>query len=106
MKKIKILIVFFSAILGSLSGNTQMASTGLESDFIIKDFKFENGESLPQLNIHYTTVGRPVKDNKGNILNAVLIMHGTMTGGYQLFSEQFANNLYNRGQILDTTKYF
>ena len=107
MKRIKILIVLGSAILRTLQGNTQINNpAGLESDFVIRDFKFESGETLSKLNIHYTTVGQPAKDNKGNIVNAVLIMHGTQGGGYQFFFEQFARNLYNRGQILDTTKYY
>jgi homoserine O-acetyltransferase/O-succinyltransferase len=107
MKQIKILILFWSTILVSLSGITQKKNSPvLESDFVIKDFKFESGESLPQLNIHYTTLGQPIKDKNGHVGNAVLIMHGTTGGGYQFLFEQFANNLYNPGQILDTTKYF
>ena len=107
MKKIKILIAFGTAILQTLQGNTQINnSSGREADFFIKDFKFESGETLARLKIHYTTVGQPAKDNIGNIVNAVLIIHGTQGGGYQFFFEQFASKLYNKGQVLDTTKYF
>ena len=106
MNKVKIVIIFWTVILESLPGNTQINPMGIQSDFIIKDFTFESGESLLQLKIHYTTLGRLVKDRNGNAVNAVLIMHGTTGGGYQFFFEQFASNLYNRGQLLDTTKYF
>jgi homoserine O-acetyltransferase len=94
-------------ILVSSTGITQTQnSASLESDFVIKDFRFESGEILSQLKIHYTTLGKLVKDRIGNTENAVLIMHGTTGGGYQFFFEQFASNLYGLGQILDTTKYF
>src|SRR5215471_4425232 len=106
MKKIKILLLLWCTIPASLPSSAQVPSSVSEADFVIKDYKFESGESLPQLNIHYSTLGQPVKNNKGDITNAVLIMHGTTGNGRQFLQPQFAGNLYNRGQILDTTKYF
>src|SRR4030095_10435421 len=103
MKKMKILILFLCTVTVSLPSITQTPSPVSESDFVINEFKFESGESLPQLNIHYITLGRAIKNNKGEITNAVLIMHGTTGNGRQFLREQFASNLYNQGQILDTT---
>ena len=78
----------------------------VEGDYTIKDFKFRSGESLPELKLHYLTIGTPVKDNNGVVRNAVLIMHGTGGTGAQFLSVQFANVLFGPGQLLDATKYF
>src|SRR5215510_2604086 len=76
------------------------------SDYTIKDFKFRSGETLPELKLHYLTIGTPAKDNSGVVRNAVLIMHGTGGTGAQFLSAQFANILFGPGQLLDATKYF
>ena len=78
----------------------------VEGDYTIKDFKFRSGESLPELRLHYSTIGTPAKDNSGVVRNAVLIMHGTGGTGAQFLSPQFANVLFGPGQLLDATKYF
>src|SRR6185295_682250 len=78
----------------------------VEGDYTIKDFKFRSGETLPELNLHYSTIGTPSKDNSGVIRNAVLIMHGTGGTGAQFLSPQFANVLFGPGQLLDAAKYF
>jgi homoserine O-acetyltransferase len=77
-----------------------------EGDFVIKDFKFRSGESLPELKIHYLTLGRPTRDSSGNIANAVLILHGTGGTGRQFLNAQFANVLYPAGGLLDTTRLY
>jgi len=48
-----------------------------EGDFVLRDFQFASGESLPQLRIHYRTFGQPRTDAHGVVRNAVLILHGT-----------------------------
>ena len=48
-----------------------------EGDFSIPDFEFNSGETLPELRLHYTTLGQPQYDNNGNTTNAVWIGHGT-----------------------------
>ena len=77
-----------------------------EGDFVMKDFKFRSGESLPELKIHYLTLGRPARDSSGNIANAVLILHGTGGTGRQFLAPQFANVLYPAGGLLDTTRMY
>lgn len=79
---------------------------GNEFDYVIKNFKFEDGESFPELNIHSITIGHALKDKGGRIINGVLIMHGTTGNGRQFLSDQFAGHLFNKGQLLDVTKYF
>ena len=77
-----------------------------EDDAVFADFTFANGERLPKLKIHYTTLGTPARDSKGNVTNAVMILHGTGGTGHQFFQPQFAGELFGSGQVLDTSKYF
>jgi homoserine O-acetyltransferase len=103
----KSILLFCIAIIYGLIGLAQINyPTAVEGDYIIKDFTFESKESISQLNLHYTTLGKPVKDETGRVINAVLIIHGTGSSGHQFLSEQFAGNLFNAGQLLDVTKYF
>jgi homoserine O-acetyltransferase/O-succinyltransferase len=78
----------------------------VESDYVVKDFKFKSGETLPELKLHYRTIGTPTKDANGVVRNAVLIMHGTGGTGAQFLSPQFGNVLFGPGQLLDATRYF
>ena len=81
--------------------------TPTEGDYIIRDFKFASGESLPELRLHYRTLGKPEKDAQGKTTNAVLIMHGTTGSGAQFVPRpEFANELFGKDQPLDTTKFF
>jgi len=48
-----------------------------EGDFVTHDFKFSDGQSLPEVRLHYTTIGTPQRDAGGRVTNAVLILHGT-----------------------------
>jgi homoserine O-acetyltransferase len=78
----------------------------VEGDFILRDFRFSNGETLPELRMHYRTLGTPRKDEKGIVRNAVWIGHGTGGSGDQFFRPEFAGELFGAGQLLDATKYF
>ena len=78
----------------------------VEGDAILKDFAFASGEKLPELKIHYTTLGTPQRDAKGHVTNAVMILHGTGGTGKQFFQPQFAGELFGPGQLLDTRKYY
>ena len=77
-----------------------------ESDYIIRNFRFASGESLPELRLHYTTIGQLHRDSHGKVDNAVLILHDTGGSGHNLLSEHFAGVLFGKGQLLDTNKYF
>src|SRR5690242_1749156 len=74
-----------------------------EHDFTIPNFRFESGEMLPALKLHYRTLGTPQRDARGGALNAVLILHGTTGSGRQFLNEQFAGVLFGPGQLLDAT---
>jgi homoserine O-acetyltransferase len=80
------------------------AEPAREGDFVIRDFKFRSGESLPQLKIHYLALGKAARDAGGHATNAVLVLHGTGGTGRQFLAPQFAGVLYGPGAPLDTTK--
>lgn len=78
----------------------------VEGDYIIRNFKFTSGETLPELKLHYRTLGKPVKNRKGIVTNAVWIGHGTGGSGAQFIRPEFAGELFGEGQPLDASKYF
>lgn len=77
-----------------------------EGDFMMHDFRFASGESLPELRIHYRTFGQPKRDSQGVVRNAVLILHGTGGNGTNFLRPVFAGELFGPGQLLDATRYF
>ena len=78
----------------------------VEGDYVIRNFKFASGETLPELRIHYRTIGQPARDAKGIVRNAVLITHGTTGSGAQFIRPDFAGELFGPGQPLDAARYF
>src|SRR2546423_9418919 len=77
-----------------------------EGDYTIHDLKFISGETLPELKIHYRTLGKIDKDAQGKVTNAVLIMHGTTGSGAQFIRPEFAGELFGKDKALDAAKYF
>lgn len=80
--------------------------TPVESDFVISNFQFRSGETLPQLRLHYRTVGRPERNAQGVVQNAVLVLHGTGGTGAQFIRPEFAGELFREGGLLDASRYF
>ena len=70
-----------------------------EGDWIARDFRFHTGDVMPELRLHYTTVGAPSGQ-------PVLILHGTTGCGITMLSPAFAGELFGPGQPLDASKYF
>jgi homoserine O-acetyltransferase/O-succinyltransferase len=77
-----------------------------EGDFVVRGFRFSSGETLPELRLHYRTLGAPRKDAQGVVRNAVIVGHGTGGSGAQFLRPEFAGELFGPGQLLDATKYF
>jgi homoserine O-acetyltransferase/O-succinyltransferase len=77
-----------------------------QGDYVIRDYHFASGETLPELRIHYRTYGTPRKDAQGIVRNAVLVMHGTGGTGAQFTGATFAGELFGPGQLLDITRYY
>src|SRR6266513_3826651 len=97
---------FFLSMFAARFASGADYSAPTESDFTIHDFKFASGETLPELRVHYRTLGKPEKDAQGKTTNAVLIMHGTTGSGAQFIRPEFAGELFGKDQPLDATKYF
>jgi len=76
-----------------------------EGDYVIRNFKFADGGTLPELRMHYRTLGT-IHKTHGHVDNAVLIMHGTGGDGTQFLNDRFGGELFGRGQPLDATNHF
>src|SRR5262245_9400194 len=85
---------------------TQSYPAPVERDFVVRNFKFESGDTLPELKIHYRTIGQPRKDPDGVVRNGILILHGTGGTGTQFLGEGFASRLYGKAQLYDAERYF
>jgi homoserine O-acetyltransferase len=103
---IQSLAVWILFSIASLSGAADYPAP-TEGDYTIRNFKFQSGETLSELRLHYRTLGKPEKDAQGKTTNAVLIMHGTTGSGAQFVPRpEFADELFGKGQPLDATKFF
>ncbi len=94
------------SILAASFGSSADYPAPSEGDYTIRDFKFSSGEILPELRLHYRTLGKLEKNAQGKTTNAVLIMHGTTGSGAQFIRPEFAGELFGKDQPLDATKFF
>ena len=70
-----------------------------QGDWIARDFKFHTGETIPELRLHYTTVGEPTGQ-------PVLVLHGSGGDASRMLTAEFAGQLFGPGQPLDASKYY
>lgn len=70
-----------------------------QGSWVVRDFKFQNGQVLPELRIGYSAVGEPTGE-------PVLVLHGTTGSAASMLTPAFAGELFGAGQPLDATKYF
>ena len=116
-------ILIATMLLYSLSAASQTSSTSqagksnttpaqaatwpaVDGTVLLPNFRFGTGESLPQLKLHYLTLGTPHRNTSGRVDNAVLLLHGTGGNAHSLLNPLFSNVLFGPGQPLDITKYF
>jgi homoserine O-acetyltransferase len=102
-------LTLFAACRGIGISQTLILSTAFtpaQAEYVLKNFQFASGESLPALRIHYRTLGNPKRDAQGAVRNAVLIGHGTGGAGVQFMQAIFADQLFGPGQPLDVTRYY
>jgi homoserine O-acetyltransferase len=88
------------------AAQTDYASRLTEGDVTLRDFRFGSGERLPELRLHYATLGTPHRDARGRIDNAVMVLHGTGGSGRQFLQPQFADELFGPGQPLDLARNY
>src|SRR3954469_23672253 len=102
---IRIIVVLLPILIARVTSAADYPAP-TEGDFTIRDFKFQSGETLPELRLHYRTLGKPEKDAEDNTTNAALIMHGTTGSAAQFIRVEFAGELFGKDQPLDATKCF
>ena len=78
----------------------------IEGDYVIPNYHFASGETLPELRLHFTTLGKAHRDAQGRVDNAVLILHGTGGSGHSFLIDRFAGVLFGKGQLLDSNRYY
>lgn len=93
-------------LLAALATSALTAQTTTEGEALLRNFRFQSGEAMAELRIHYRTYGTPRRDAAGAVRNAVLIMHGTTGSGAQFTGPAFAGQLFGPGQPLDAAQYF
>src|SRR5436853_7749943 len=107
MRSLPVVLVLVAAT--SLTAATQRGNgvpQATERDFVMKNFTFADGEVLPELKIHYATLGTPRKAADGKVHNAVLVLHGTTGAGTGFLSASFAGELFGPGKMLDAATHF
>src|SRR5207248_5675773 len=70
-----------------------------QADWVARDFKFHSGETMPELRLHYTTIGEPTGQ-------PVLVLHGSGGSAASMLTSAFAGELFGQGQPLDAAKYY
>lgn len=92
-------IVFVAAAMLAAPASAAEFAGKKEGDWIVRDFKFQSGETLPEVRVHYTTLGAPTGE-------PVLVLHGTTGSGEGMLSPAFGGELFGPGQPLDAAKYY
>lgn len=98
--------LLLAAQLALVCAHAADAPVPAQADFVLKDFRFTSADSLPELRMHYRTLGKLERDAQGRARNAVLILHGTGGSGAQFMRPDFAGELFVSGGLLDASRYF
>ncbi len=77
-----------------------------QGELVLREFRFADGTSQPELKLHYLTLGTPMRDSGGHVTNAVLLLHGTSGRAASFLTERFAGELFGDGQPLDARRWF
>lgn len=91
-----------AAALSALSGADAIAAdypSPSQGEFIAHNFKFHGGEVMPELKLHYTTVGEPTGQ-------PILVLHGSGGSAASMLTPAFAGELFGAGEPLDASKYY
>jgi len=100
------LAVLAALMAAPAAAQTDWSTRLAEGDLVVRDFRFQSGQRLPELRLHYSTLGTPRRDARGRITNAVMVLHGTGGSGRQFLQPYFADELYGPGQPLDLARTF
>jgi homoserine O-acetyltransferase len=99
--------LLFAALLSSASAYAQTSHWPTQDgNYVIKNFHFGSGESIPELKLHYLTLGKQHRDAAGHTDNVVLLLHGTGGDAHSLLNPVFSDVLFGPGQPLDITRFY
>jgi homoserine O-acetyltransferase len=96
MKRLLLAVACTAMAMGAIAADYPAPREG---SWTLRDFRFQTGEVLPELRLHYTTIGAPTGE-------PVVVLHGTTQSGTALLSPQFAGELFGAGQPLDASRYY
>src|ERR1700692_3823356 len=105
------LCTFVTATLLSLAAAAQSTPQATQwptqdGTYTIHNFHFKDGETIPELRLHYITLGTPHRDAAGHIDNAILLLHGTGGNAHSLTASSLSDPLFGPGEPFDITKFF
>jgi homoserine O-acetyltransferase/O-succinyltransferase len=100
-------LFFFSSLIALGQANPSASKwPTVDGSVTMQNFRFGTGETLPELKLHYTTLGTPHRNAAGHTDNVVLLLHGTGGDAHSLMNPLFSDVLFAPGGVLDITKYF
>ena len=114
MKRVLEAITYLSILSAAMAQVSAQPASGAappflgqtESEFIVKNFRFNTGEVLPELRLHYMTLGTVHRDASGAIDNAILLLHSTGNSTSELLNPALSGPLYGPGEPLDLNKFY
>jgi homoserine O-acetyltransferase/O-succinyltransferase len=78
-----------------------------ESDYVLNDFHFADGETLPALKLHYRTIGQPARNpSSGQVQNAIPLIHGTTGTGQEFLAKDFRDAMFEPDLPFDAARYY
>jgi hypothetical protein len=95
-----ILVLMLGLPLSALKAEDWL-SKAQEHTIVLNDFAFGTGETLPAITMHGLTLGEPRRNAKGEIENAVMLLHGTGGDATSLLQPHFGDVMFGPGQLLD-----
>jgi homoserine O-acetyltransferase len=98
--------VFIALFAGANAGAQTSHWPTQDGTYVIKNFHFGSGESIPELKLHYLTLGKPHQNAAGHTDNAILLLHGTGGNAHSLLNPVFSDVLFGPGQPFDITKFY
>jgi len=99
-------LLFFSTLVAAAQNPRGSKWPAKDNVYLAKNFRFGTGETIPELTLHYLTLGEPHRGTDGHVDNAILLLHGTGGDRHTLMNPVFSDVLFGPGEPFDITRYF